>query len=354
MKSFHSIDSLIGEAECGSGEEFEHYRKIIRENKDLVNFLRFLEVANPCDQEYFLYKNTIIISYIMRYTFIKLGKNRVSWRFRIIGLPVSLSDPGYLTAKEDEKTRASISVILREIANRLKGTTIILNADNELSGNCRTLPTFVFYNRFAAFNEYLDALRSNYRRKIKSILVKGKELVFRKIKPGEFTKEHYELYLSVLNRASIVARVMPIEYFKSGGSEIFEATDKQGRLLAFIQLKELDGVLNFLYVGFRKNESRDLNTELQPVDLYFNLLLFIIRYGIENGYRKIVFGQTAGESKSKVGCKEETRYMYMTSSNPIIKGFLGLFRGIIALGTNETHYNVFKRIHEACDKAPQH
>jgi hypothetical protein len=349
MVSFKSIDSMIMAIEDESRSSMTDngsYRKIIKENDDLIKFLRFLEKTNPCNQEYFLYKKVIIISYMMRWEFFKLGKNHsFSGGFRIIGLPVSLSNPGYLIAEGDEETKSSIDRIIREAADSLKGITIVLNADRDISGGRLAPSTFVFYNKFSTFQEYLGSLRSSYRRKMNAILHKGRELCFNKLEKGCFTQEHHDLYLSVCERASMIFRTLSFEYFRDCEAEVFEIRDKQNRLLAMIQLKDIERDLYFLYVGFRKDDEKaeDL-AQLNHIDLYFNVLLFIIKYGIKKGYRRIVFGQTSAESKSKVGCAEELKYMYMTSSNPLTKAFFRMFPRFYSFKPYNVIHNVFKEM----------
>ncbi|NLA85279.1 MAG: GNAT family N-acetyltransferase [Clostridiales bacterium] len=347
MLSFKSMDSMVKAIEDGSvsgTEDIEYYRKIVWENEALFKLLRFLEKTNPCEQRYYLYKRVIIISYIMSWEFFKIGKKHcIRGRFRVIGLPVSLPNPGYLIANEDEETRSSIERIIKEAADSLKGITIVLNADKDISDGRLAPSNFVFYNRFQNFEEYLSALRSSYRRKIKNTLKRGRELRFIRLEKGRFTQEHYDLYLSVCNRTKMVFRILPFDFFRDWYGEIFEVRDGQNRLLAMIQLLDVEKDLYFLYVGFKEDHDEDRQTSgINNIDLYFNLLLFIIRYGIEKGYNRIVFGQTSEESKSKVGCVQELKYVYISSSNPLVRIFFRIFPRFYSFEPYSIVHNVFK------------
>ncbi|HHZ00969.1 MAG TPA: hypothetical protein GYA03_07735, partial [Tissierellia bacterium] len=57
-----------------------------------------------------------------------------------------------------------------EVIKKRKGLKIILNADKEILKNARTLSSFVFENTFETFDDYLNKLRSSYRRRINKAL----------------------------------------------------------------------------------------------------------------------------------------------------------------------------------------
>ncbi|HSL86815.1 MAG TPA: hypothetical protein VK861_07755, partial [Bacteroidales bacterium] len=73
-----------------------------------------------------------------------------------------------------------------------------------------------------------------------------------------------------------------------------------------------------------------------------NMLLFIIKYGITHDYQKIVLGQTASESKSKLGAVEELTYLYVTSSNPVVRLFFEMFPSIYSFQPYAIEHKVFK------------
>ncbi|MEI8200973.1 MAG: hypothetical protein WCG21_13010 [Eubacteriales bacterium] len=347
MEIFYSVADLIRRVETSDAAVHPDYRvcrKIICENSDTFLMLAFLEKTNPCSQKYYLYKKVIIVSYVNKVEIFHFpGKHSLKRRLNIIGLPLSLSNSGYFIDSKDEETAANLAGILKEFANMMKGTTILINADRDVWRGCLAAATFVFHNRFSSFQEYLDAMRSSYRKKAVTILKKGQGLNFTRVEKGGFTEEHYSLYLSVNRRTVKKLLTMPFEFFRDSDAVVFEIRDRDNRLLAFVQLKELEGDLYFVLCGFEKTDSLPKNSgQLHHIDLYFNLLYFIVRYGIENGYRNIIFGQTSGESKSKVGCVEELKYIYATSSNPLIKAYFRMFPGVYSVRPYNVTHNVFR------------
>lgn len=344
MECFDTIDALagaLGKRAESNDADAGFCRDILEENRGMLEYLRLLEKTNPCRQRYFLDQSTVVISYEACWVLFSIGKLAFKFRYRVIGMPVSLSNPGCLVAKCDDGSRAALPGLLKRLADSLKGLTIVLNTDAPICGMRMAPPTYVFYNRFSSFDGYLAALRSSYRRKFSAVLEKGKHMQYARLGKDGFTEEHYKLYLSVCGRAAMVFRILPFDYFKCCSTDIFEARDGAGRLAASVQLREIDRVLYFVYVGFGSGDGCGAQGP-GMADLYYNLLLFIIRHGIENGCRKIVFGQTSDESKSKVGCTMEPRYMYITSSNPLIRLFFRLFPGFPSFRPHGVRYHVFK------------
>ena len=77
-------------------------------------------------------------------------------------------------------------------------------------------------------------------------------------------------------------------------------------------------------------------------DTYHRMLLEIMKYGINNGFRTIDYGQTADEAKLKLGCKYEMLYAYLHHSNKFINLIYRLLVNIITFKPLEEKFNVFK------------
>lgn len=350
MESFNSIDDLINNIlTCNMvTEDIENYKQIIDENTDTLEILRTLENVRPCDQRYFLYKRVILITYNYRRELVKLpGNLSIKMNIRVIGLPVDLSYGGYLMAQDDINISNSIGQLLKEAAdqirNQFKGVTLVLNSDKDIWKGYTEASAYIFYNRFSSFQDYLDSMRNRYRYSMVKKLKKAEGLVFRKLNNSDFSEEYYDLYLSVYNRASEKLDPMPLDFFRKLSSDIFEVRDKENDLLGFIQTKKIGKDLHGIYVGFLKDKADECVSEyISSVDLYYNLFLYIIRYGIEQGFEKIVFGATGEETKSMIGCREELRYLYVTSSNPLYRLFFHLYPSFYIWPRYTKEHAVFK------------
>lgn len=295
--------------------------------EDLNPLLELLKDVNPCNQELDFTNDANIISYSLKiniFNFTKLFPIHI--QARIVGLPISISHKGYWG---DVNT-------VKQLIHKKKGLKIVLNAEEDLGTSGRTLSTFIFNNRFKNFDDYLDAFRSSYRRRIKQALKYRSKLNIRKINKDEFTKNHYELYLSVMERTENPLEVLPMEFFINYDSQLYEFLNADSNeLVGFIQLKQIDDCLYFFFGGFKKIDN-------EKYDLYYNMLIKIIEIGIKAGVETINFGQTAEESKLKIGCVEVPKYLYIHHSNIIINKALQLLAPLFSYKPYKIRHHVFK------------
>lgn len=302
-----------------------------KELNELIPLLDILEKSNPCNQEYELIENNIIISYSLKLNLFNF-KNifPLKANVQIIGLPVSVCLSGYLG---DDS-------VIKQVIKQRKGLKVLLNGDSPFKGGGKTLSTFVFENKFSDFDEYLNYLRSPYRRRINKALKQRERLIIRKFSRCEFSHEHYKLYLSIMGRTENPLETLSIEFFQQYEAELYEFIDKEtNEVIGFIQLKEIRDKLYFLFGGFKKED-------IELYDIYYNMLLKIIETGIEKCVREIEFGQTAEESKLKIGCIEKYKYLYIHHSNPLINFFIQLLVPLFTYKTYPVKHHVFKYTNE--------
>lgn len=303
------------------------FTKGVKINKEWIELLCLLEKINHCNQSYELIDDCMIVSYKFRLNVFNF-KNIIPLRLNvdIIGLPISISHKGYFG--DTDKVKNTIE--------QRKGLKIILNSDRFIKNGGTTLSSFVFYNRFKSFDDYLNSLRSPYRRRLNKALIHRDKLSIRRLNKEKFDSEYYELYLSIMNRTQNPLEILPIGFFRDYEAEIYEFVDKlTNRLLGFIQVKQIDENLIFLFGGFKKEDNK-------TYDLYYNMLLKIIEHGIEKDIKLIEFGQTAEESKLKIGCEEKKRYLYIHHSNPIINRFVRTLVPFFSYKPYKIKHNVFK------------
>ena len=222
--------------------------------------------------------------------------------------------------------------------HNIKGLKIVLNADDDLRCKGLTLSTFIFYNKFKNFDEYMDRMRHTYRRRVNKALMHRRMLIIRELNYNDFTAEHYSLYKSVMTRTDNPLEILDIEFFRRYDSRMYEFLDKEtNRVLGFIQLKEIEDTLFFMFCGFKKEDN-------ECYDLYYNMLLKIIEVGIEKGVKIINFGQTSEETKLKIGCKMEPRYLGIYHSNKLLNGILQLLLPLFSYKPYKVVHNVFKEV----------
>ncbi|NLC03153.1 MAG: hypothetical protein GX787_02600 [Tissierellia bacterium] len=289
--------------------------------------LDLLEKVNPCNCEYETKDGTIIVSYSIKLNIFNFTKwFPVYIKTRIIGLPISLSEKGYW---------GDINIV-KQLIHRKKGLKIVLNAENDLGTSGQTLSTFVFYNKFKSFDDYTGSLRCSYRRRIKKALNHKSRLIIREMDKKDFADEHYKLYLSIMERTENPLEILSKEFFIEFESELYEFLDVNSKaIVGFIQLKQIEDCLYFFFGGFHREDN-------EKYDLYYNMLIKIIELGIGRGVKTINFGQTAEESKLKIGCVEVKKYLYIHHSNMLINKALQLLAPLFTYKGYNTVHNVFK------------
>ena len=95
--------------------------------------------------------------------------------------------------------------------------------------------------------------------------------------------------------------------------------------------KEL--IFEFVGVDYKYNNQ---------YDTYHRILLEIVKYGIENNFETIDFGQTADESKLKLGSKYTKLYAYLHDSNKLRNFINKKLARFIEYKPITTDYQVFK------------
>ncbi|HOW23046.1 MAG TPA: peptidogalycan biosysnthesis protein [Sedimentibacter sp.] len=296
-------------------------------DEEYIKLLSLLEEINPCRQYYEGTEDFLIISYERKLNLFNFRNIfPLNVRVQIVGLPISLSQGGCF---------GDLNKAL-EVIKKRKGLKIILNADKEILKNARTLSSFVFENTFETFDDYLNKLRSSYRRRINKALKHRNILTIRRIQNSDFTDDHYKLYLSIMKRTQNPLETLPLEFFQKYEAEIYEFIDKDTQdLIGFIQLKEINGRLCFLFGGFHE-------VHVKKYDLYYNMLLKIIEVGIEKKVNSIEFGQTAEESKLKIGCREVDKYLYVHHSNFILNFLIQKLLPCMSYRPYKRFHHVFK------------
>ena len=273
--------------------------------------LRLWQEVNPCRQEYFLCpsQGVAFVSYRRNLDVATLARRRLlQLPVRVIGVPLSVGFPGYALPPGQGGADA-LAACLRS----LPGLSVVLNAGPDLPlPRGLTLPSYTLALPWQNLRQYLGALRSPYRRRLKRALARGRGLVRELLTDNaSFDQEMYALYLDVYRHSSAKLECLPLEFFRRFPGQILLLWEDDD-LLGFVQLLQLQHKLIFVLGGFRREENRRL-------DLYLNLLLAIISYGLEQGCREIDFGQTADASKSVVGAGQVPQWMYVAHPSPWVE-----------------------------------
>lgn len=298
-------------------------------------FLQHLEVVNPCQQSYNYLKGdgtlqAIYVDYRLNLDMFTFNSYSLKIPVRIMGIPCSVSKQGFAAETGLE------NLLVQHFQNK-QGAKIILNSSIPLPASMgETLPTLRLEVTWQTLEEYLHSLRSPYRYRLNKALKKWADVQVELIFPTNFQPEMYSQYEAVFHNSQAKLEKQNANFFKGIPlpSKIIKAS-YQGKLLGFVQLVENGEELIFLFTGFDYQLNR-------TYDIYLNLLLEIIRYGVLNNYKVIDFGQTTEATKMKLGCKMERKNMYLSHSNPIINFAAAKLVGLLSYKPPEHHFQVFK------------
>ena len=299
-------------------------------------FLGFMERIDKCKQKYYMIYDddvldTIFMTYVReRYNPAMFTKFNLYQRMTMIYVPLSVTRPGIAYNKHLNKAMEFIKTI--------KGPKMLLNIEDvDPQGFAKglTCPKCILTNRFDSFDDYMSKLRSNYRYRYTKCFKKSAPLTIEYLENNEdFTEEMYECYLQVYNKSRAHVEKLPIEFFRGKYFKIFVLKNEE-KVLGFGQMLPNGTELVFEFVGVDYEYNNTYDT-------YHRILLEIVKYGIENKFETIDFGQTADESKLKLGSKYTMLYAYMHHSNAMLNGIYKKLAKHIEYKPITTDYNVFK------------
>jgi len=254
------------------------------------------------------------------------------WQLRIpvtvIGPPVSVDSIGY---------SGDLDKLIADYRRR-KGLYLILNLPEyplltEKAAIGETLSTCLFHNHFSSCEDYFHALRGNYRRRLKRALKKGASLRVELINNADYTEALHQLYMQVRLKSPYPLETLGHEFFKLFEGEIYVFYDDADPV-AFVALQRFGQELCFVFGGMDYSQ-RD------KFDLYYNMLLLILRLAIQQGVEWVNFGQTAEHSKLRIGCTLAKRYMVAFSGNHIIDHALRIFGKLLVYQAPKEAYRCF-------------
>lgn len=299
------------------------------------NLLHLLETVNPCQQQYaIINRRSAFIIYQLKLNAFTYAKWRYDLTLAVIGMPCSVASSAYLVQAEDRQ-------VLIDFLKRRKQHVIIINSDTAHMGkpfiDGTTLPTCLFHNRWVSFDDYLSGLRSHYRYRAQKALTKGRGLTITQLSDNAaFSAQHYALYEQVYQRSQFKLEKLSIGFFKKMPCQIY-VFEQANTPVAFVQLLHTERTLHFVFGGMDYHA-------LKTYDLYYNMLLFIIKTGIELGVSQIDMGQTAETSKMRLGCILVKKHMHLYVANPLLKLLIKPFANQLCYQLPDVQYQPFKEI----------
>jgi hypothetical protein len=250
---------------------------------------------------------------------------------RLIAPPLSVSSSGY--EFKTDSGQKELQWWLQSQSGFVVGLNLSDLQKKDFYGY-QTLPSMYMAVNFERYLDYLNALRSPYRHRLKKARAKFSNVLTVHANPIDFPDDFYTLYEAVFNKSSYPIEKCSISYFKTFDAEFLLYYD-QGSPLGFSQFKIINDTMYFIFCGLDY-------TRLKEKDTYYNLLIDLINIGIDRGVKKIDFGQTTESIKQKLGCKMESRYFYIWHKSYVIRKLVQPLAKVIAYKPPSEVYHVFK------------
>lgn len=217
-----------------------------------------------------------------------------------------------------------------------------------------SLPRIRLPLRWNDFSSYLDAMRHDYRRQIKSSLRKlgadsplsgtsepaptAPRIV---VDDGTFCPPatFYRLYRQVMDHTAVKLEILNQRFFEELLRRMRDdlqllVLEHNGVPLAAALLASHRRELIFLFVGLdyaRRDEHAS----------YINLLSGIVDYGIAGRYRSIDLGQTSYWLKQRLGGEPEPLHFYLRAQSRFVHSALSVCRGVLFPHTSLPKPRVF-------------
>jgi hypothetical protein len=185
-------------------------------------------------------------------------------------------------------------------------------------GRVEALPSFVVDVRFSSFDEYLQAMRSKYRRRARCVLRDSAHLRAELVGDfGPLAGELAGLWRLVYERARETRReVLGADYFRAAaeleGMQALILRRPDGSVAIFGLLLEDGDWLHFLQCGFAEEAAR-------REAAYFRLLLEIVRAAIERSFTVAHLGCTTAGPKLDVGARPVALSAWLRHRNPLVQ-----------------------------------
>lgn len=275
-----------------------------------------LEKANPCGQKYyFLGDNgrqfSLAVTYRHRLNLLACVRGFLPVPATVIGVPCSVAKPGF------HLSPASGRKMLDHLSG-LAGLKLILNSSaSTLPGftTGQTLPDWRLHLDWMSFDQYMNSMRSHYRRRIRQALNRCLEVQVKSLTPDEFDEKWYALYLQVYRRSAYKLEKLTPDFFQRMAADIDVFENAGGIPLGFTQTKRNGGELIFMFGGINYNLQADY-------DLYWNMMMHVVAKGIRSECSSIDLGQTGDIAKSRIGATSELRNFHAAHSSKLINALV--------------------------------
>lgn len=184
--------------------------------------------------------------------------------------------------------------------------------------------TFELDKNWKNSNDYVASFVKKYRDQYKRTRKKNDEVKLKELSLLEIEQQENQLY----KLYHYVAQNAPFNTFflaKNHFSTFKKQCGNRFKIFGYFLDKKLIGfhsvllngkVLETYFLGYDETHQKEKM-------LYLNMLYNMTEFGIENGFKKIIFGRTALEIKSSIGAEPVYMSGFLYHTNKLINRFIG-------------------------------
>lgn len=186
-------------------------------------------------------------------------------------------------------------------------------------------PNMIFYlnGKWKNNEEYISSFSKKYRDQYKRAHKKFDGIIVRNLSLEEIVEHEntlYDLYHYVAENAPFNTFFLSRNHFSTmkyqcSNRFLLFGYFLEDKLVGFHTLLLNGTVLETYFLGYDQNVQKENM-------LYLNMLYNMTDFGIENGFKKIIFGRTALEIKSSIGAIPVQMSGFMYHTNPLLNKFL--------------------------------
>lgn len=237
-----------------------------------------------------------------------------------------LSDTLKFVEKELDKKGVHISLYyLKEYhqTQRANAQTYLVKKNKFHEFTAQPNMVLDFREDWNGFDDYLAAMSSKYRVRVKRAFKKGKAIVRKNFEIEDIEAnldQIYGMYAKIADASVFNLVKLNPSYFvglKQRLGDDFKMTGYfiEDKLVAFFTTIKNHAELEAHFLGYDENFNREHQ-------VYLNILYDIIKIGFDQNCKNVVFARTALEIKSSVGAEPHEMYWYLRHRNSFSNRFL--------------------------------
>lgn len=320
---------------------FQYYYALVYKGDDLIAAFYFQHKTIHLSEDYRIHTHSKNFFAKLRVSFLKSIFRFVNHEFLICGNVLLTGEYAYsynmkLSHTFCDNLINEVIVYIKEKTNK-KIKTILLKdfykddkiKNIEILGTGYTelvvQPDMIFHveDRWETFDDYLAEIKSKYRVKFKKVKKKAKDLdlmIMTQEDADKYNDAMYALYKATADRALFSLFTLSKNYFAElkrtlGDDLVLIGVFKDERLLGFFTFVKNGDNGDAHFLGYDVSE----NSKYQ---LYFNILLRLIKEAINQKVKFLNLSRTALEIKSSVGAVPYDMNIYIKHTNPLVNKFV--------------------------------